>query len=677
MLFADDSYLYCRATSTETARVNELLSIFEKASGQQVNFGKSSAFFNPNTPTDTRTRICSDLGILEASKDSKYLGLPSMLGRNKNSVLGYLRDKMQKRIQSWDNIFLSRAGKEVMIKSVVQALPTYAMNVFLLTKDICNQMESLMTRFWWQTKKDSSKGIHWKSWKNLSKHKLKGGMGFRSLRDFNLALLGKQGWRLLINHDSLVGRIFKAHYYPTTTFFNSELGNNPSFIWRSIFEAKHLLRSGSRLCIGSGLYANVLNDPWLPNDTDGLIQSSHPALIGTTVNSLMQTDGMAWDIDILNDLFTERDKNLILQIPLPSHSETDHWYWYKDRMGNYSVKTAYHLLQQLKGNSGTNHQSEFWKALWNLQLPPKVKDFLWRVCSNCLPTKVQLRIKHVNIDTTCPLCNSFPETSIHLFTSCSFAQSCWRKAFGSVRGSIEGTFTAWFDYGLTHWPNDDIIQISMLCWALWKTRNDLIWNKISPSVDKVISSAKLNLEQWKSAQNMSLRPLSFPNDSEGIEQWTKPSHTQLKVNVDGATFAQQNHFGYGFIARDHDGILIEAFQSCKPGAIDAELAEAIGVKEALSWIKRKGWQNVIVETDCINVVHALRSKVHMISPYGSIINESKLLLSVLNNVSVIFVKRSANKVAHFLTRDSYSKADCIISRDSIPTMLMSLILKDS
>uniref|UniRef100_A0A803Q9L8 Reverse transcriptase domain-containing protein n=1 Tax=Cannabis sativa TaxID=3483 RepID=A0A803Q9L8_CANSA len=661
----------------EIDKVKELLLSFEKASGQQVNFNKSSAFFSSNTSQNSKALICNSMGISEATEDSKYLGLPSTLDRNKNAVLGFLKDKMQKRIQSWDGKFLSRAGKEVMIKSVLQSVPSYAMNVFLLSKATCNQMETLMNRFWWQSKGENSKGIHWKSWKNLSKSKSKGGMGFRNLRDFNLAILGKQGWRLLVNHNSLVGRIFKARYFPNTSFFNSEIGGNPSFIWRSIFETKNLVLAGCRKLIGSGTSVSILNDPWLPAEMDGFIHSSHPALLQQAVSSLLQQDVKDWDIDILNDLFNDRDKDLILQLQFSPTAFEDSWYWLNDRAGIYTVKIAYHLLQQLKGNWGDDPMSIFWNSLWKLQMPPRVRDLLWRACSNSLPTKVQPLSRHVSIDTTCSLCQSAPETSLHLFVNCPFAQNCLRKALGSARDSIEQTFAAWFQHGLSNWSSSDIESISMLCWALWRCRNDFIWNNTQPSVDKIISSAKLTLDQWKSAQSLTKTlSNSRPPTVESLERWTKPTYPMIKVNVDGATFAEQKSFGWGFVARDHDGSFLKAHQSSKLGLVRADIAEAVAIKEALSWIKANNWQNVQVESDCLNVVSAINSKIHMFSPYGSLINDSKNLLSLLFNVSVSFVKRSANNVTHFLARDSYSKADCTLSGTFIPANLSSLLLKD-
>lgn len=87
-------------------------------------------FFSPNTGITTRREVCSIMGINEAGDESTYLGLPSTLGRNKNVILGYLKERMRQRIQRWEGRYVSKGGKEVLNKSVAQALPSYAMNVF-------------------------------------------------------------------------------------------------------------------------------------------------------------------------------------------------------------------------------------------------------------------------------------------------------------------------------------------------------------------------------------------------------------------------------------------------------------------------------------------------------------------------------------------------------------------
>lgn len=84
------------------------------------------------------------------------------------------------------------------------------------------------------------------AWDRMNKHKSTGGLGFRDFHDFNLALLGKQGWRFILRPKTLVSRVYKAHYFSNVHFLDAALGNNPSFIWRSVWEAKGVVRDEVR-----------------------------------------------------------------------------------------------------------------------------------------------------------------------------------------------------------------------------------------------------------------------------------------------------------------------------------------------------------------------------------------------------------------------------------------------
>lgn len=132
MLFADDIYHYCRANRDDASKVTELLSSYKKASWQRINRGKSSVFFSANVITYNKEIVCQELQISEADSSSKYLGLPNILGRNKSVIFGYLRDKVKNSIQSWNEKKIYKLVKEILIKIVFQALPSYAMSVFLL-----------------------------------------------------------------------------------------------------------------------------------------------------------------------------------------------------------------------------------------------------------------------------------------------------------------------------------------------------------------------------------------------------------------------------------------------------------------------------------------------------------------------------------------------------------------
>ena len=90
-------------------------------------------------------------------------------------------------------------------------------------------------------KEKEEKKIAWLSWEKMCEPKADGGMGFKKLKQFNLALLAKQGWRLQLGQNSLVFRVLKAKYFPRCEFIQASLGNNPSYTWHSIVAAQKLV----------------------------------------------------------------------------------------------------------------------------------------------------------------------------------------------------------------------------------------------------------------------------------------------------------------------------------------------------------------------------------------------------------------------------------------------------
>ncbi|KAM6553480.1 hypothetical protein CsatB_014242 [Cannabis sativa] len=674
MLFADDSYLFCQANPTTANNIKQMLHSFEIASGQKVNVAKSSIFFSPNNATPQRNEICNVLGMTEATDGSLYLGLPNIIGRKKTVILGFLKNKIINRLNSWNGKFLSRAGKEVLLKSVIQSLPTYAMSVFLLPLETCHEIEKLMDNFWWKTSSAKGQGIIWMSWDRMAIPKHSGGMGFCHLHDFNLAMLAKQGWRFLVSPTSLASRVFQAKYYPNSDFLSAELGNNPSFVWRSIWSAQSLVKLGCQRTIGNGMSTSILKHPWLPDPVNPFVTSNALGLTNHMVNSLMDTHETSWDIPLVQDMFNSRDAHLILGIPLSATPIEDCWSWRGERSGSFSVRSAYDLLQISTYGQQNQPNSGFWHRFWHLKIPPKVKNFMWRAITNTLLTCLELASRNVDLSSLCPVCHNAGETASHVLLNCSFAFSCWERCGFTIQSDTSSTIGYWLESTFALYGDDIACRAIMICWALWKSRNKLVWEKKTSAPTQVIHSAWTTLDHWRTAQDKtSLLSLSLLQHDNNIERWTKPDSDTVKLNVDGALFERESAYGFGIVARDSTGHIVDLRATYQGGNYPAEVVEALGIKEALSWLKDKGWNKVDMETDSMVTVQAIFSNQIMSSTFGLVIRDCKSLLSALNNVSIRFVRRSANRVAHFVARRSRFFSDRSIHRIDFLDELLALM----
>lgn len=115
-----------------------------------------------------------------------------------------------------------------------------------------------------------------------------------------------------------------------------------------------------------------------------------------------------------------------------------------------------------------------------------------------------------------------------------------------------------------------------------------------------------------------------------------------KVNADTVLFETKRCFGFAsvarnYIGRNYRGHLVEALSRRWEGVTAPEIVEAMSVTEALSWINRKGWSNVIVELDCCVVVQVIRSVVTMQSSFGLVISDGKSLLSQLRSIQLSLI----------------------------------------
>ena len=124
-------------------------------------------------------------------------------------------------------------------------------------------------------------------------------MGFRDIQAFNLVMLAKQAWQLIHNTHSLFYRVYKARYFPNRSFMDVEIGNNPSYVWRSLLAAREVIKESSKWQVGNGRYIDVSKHKWLTHKPI-FLGKARPNLF---VKDLIDNAIVQWDRDKVFNLF--------------------------------------------------------------------------------------------------------------------------------------------------------------------------------------------------------------------------------------------------------------------------------------------------------------------------------------------------------------------------------------
>ncbi|XP_060959222.1 uncharacterized protein LOC133030484 [Cannabis sativa] len=248
---------------------------------------------------------------------------------------------------------------------------------------------------------------------------------------------------------------------------------------------------------------------------------------------------------------------------------------------------------------------------------------------------------------------------------------------GLSAANTGSSFLQWCTSSFLQSDGEQKCILAAFCWAIWVARNNLVWQGKVFNPSNVVVFATKYLEQWRNARKSNLdSSWSELQMGDGNGHWTPPTETSLKVDVDATLFNGGNSYGIGMVARNHDGVLIEARTVLSHGAVDPPLAEAIGLKEALSWIKDMQWQNVSLESDCLVAIQAIRSSLKMHSLFGLVIRDCKTLFNTIGIISVVFVKRSANVVAYNFAKAAMLFPNRRFSLEDVPTDLLSCLVAE-
>ena len=438
-------------------------------------------------------------------------------------------------------------------------------------------------------------------------------MGFRDLYLFNLALLAKQGWRLLQNPHSLVARVLKAKYYPSSSFLKAKLGHNPSFIWRSIWNSRKVLQLGLQWRVGDGRHISIWEDWWIPTKQPHLI---NPPMMGANleeyrmVADLMEAQPRRWKNDALNQLFSGFVAEKIMSLPLSYHASSDKLIWAASTSGKYCVKSAYYLLKdhyEEKSNCGEASNGEMmkvlWSRIWSLHIPPKVKNFIWRACLNILPTKINLKKKKITSDGFCPICESEAESIDHALWECPAANDVWLSSKLRVQKvpKYQGDFITLVLSLFDKVGEKDCKVVTMIMWYIWFNRNRVAHENKMWDPKLVVAKAESHLEEFIKASSR-MGEGEVRNGSESSRpKWKAPIAGMVKINWDVIERVEVGSSSRGIIIRDSEGQVLAAVSSMGSEGGDLFARRLLCLTRALMFAGEIGFFDVeidIEDVDC-------------------------------------------------------------------------------
>lgn len=523
--------------------------------------------------------------------------------------------------------------------------------------------------------------MSWVAWDKLYVSKKEGGLGFRNLFYFNKALLVKQGWRILNNEDSLMARVLKGKYFPSSSFLEAKVTSNMSYTWRSILNARDVIMKGARKILGDGSTTNVWKGPWVPTLSNFKVDPAVCNAIGATENIHLVRDlwhDREWNMETLGYYFPAGVVKEICKIPIPFFEDKDRWTWHFSNDGKFSVRSAYHMLIQNnacdKASSSSVQLGFDWNLVWNSNIPQKIKVFVWRALKSGIAAKSLLKLRGLCDDATCPMCGDKEESVLHLLVTCTEVRKIWY--YSPLRLTVADVICpSLFDWVLAlkttfkekRWWD----LFWSLIWGIWLRRNSWVFEKKKKRDVDVIHKAVGIVGEFDAATAV------HANHQPSLKMnsvWQPPFEGILKINSDAAT--SPISVGLGGVSRDYVGDVLVSTCMQVPGTFSVDVAEAMALRHALKINLEAGFSKFIIEVDNLKLYSHLAKGISEPTFFGGVIADIRHLTKMCQQLSFSFIRRSGNSVAHALAKLSFKYDDFRVWLECIPNALEALVSAD-
>jgi ribonuclease HI len=208
--------------------------------------------------------------------------------------------------------------------------------------------------------------------------------------------------------------------------------------------------------------------------------------------------------------------------------------------------------------------------------------------------------------------------------------------------------------------------LAVTCWHIWESRNDARNGKDHLQPIRVASKIKAYVENI--VQHCYKPSTASRCESTTAPKWIPPPCGQVCVNVDAAVFQAEHRMGWGAVVRDHTGSVLLACNEGVDGITAPEMAEAVAVRQALSITRDKGFQKIILMSDCLSLIQRILSSEKDRSAVGIVVADIKSLATEFSTVSFKHTSRKNNVAAHLLARSSETTL-CIFSFHVLPVAI--------
>jgi ribonuclease HI len=387
-----------------------------------------------------------------------------------------------------------------------------------------------------------------------------------------------------------------------------------------------------------------------------------------------------WNNQLLELLFIREEIKMIQSIPISSTNRSDTIIWRGTANGIFSVRSAYYIQQDLDtqtmaGTSNPEGKQEVWRKLWALPVPNVEKHFMWRACTDSLPTRENLVKRNVIMDSKCFFCELEVETCSHILWQCPSARDVWSMGPPKIQKStITGPdFMQIVESIFDDCSEEETVQFMGLARHIWLRRNEVLYGGVFTHPRELMIQTIRAGEEYKQAQQAGdAFPAveRVPVDS----RWKAPAYGWVKANWDAALDSKTGRMGFGVIARDHNGEVKVMRSRLSRGFLSPFAAEAQAVLVAIQTCAEMGFSKVYMEGDAKVVIEAVLSKGQNNGQYGHVMEDIQDGVRIFSDWRLGYVRREINGAAHALAQLALSSSVDRVWCEDFPACITRIVL---